>query len=66
MLLERNDGAFSRVDTVVVRQDRLYINFFGADLFFDGLGTFVVHHVQCGLVVLRVEDGKYLGEGGYE
>ncbi len=31
--------------------------------FFDGLGTLVVHHVQCGLVVACAEDGKYLGEG---
>ncbi len=38
--------------------------FVGTDIFFDSLGTLVVHHVQCGLVVAHAEDGKYLGEGG--
>ncbi len=65
-LLECGDGAFSRVNLVVVRRDKLYIHFVGAGIFFDGLGTLVVHHVQCGLVVTRAEDGKYHGEGGDE
>ncbi len=38
----------------------------GAEIFFDSLGTLVVHHVQCGLVVAHAEDGKYLGDGGDE
>ncbi len=54
------------MNMVVVRRDKLYIRFVGAVIFFDGLGTLVVHHVQCGLVVMRAEDGKYLGEGGNE
>jgi hypothetical protein len=66
MLFERGNGAFSRVNTVVVQRDKLYIHFVGADIFFGGLGTLVVHHVQCGLVVAHAEDGKYPREGGDE
>jgi hypothetical protein len=66
MLFEHGDGTFSRINTVVVQRDKLYTHFVGADIFIDGLGTLIVHHVQCGLVVARAEDGKYLREGGDE
>jgi hypothetical protein len=65
MLLEHGDCAFSHINTVIVQWD-LYIYFVGANIFFDSLGTLVVHHVQCGLIVARAEDGKYLREGGDE
>ncbi len=66
MLFGHGNGAFSCVNMVVVQWDKLYIHFVGTGIFFDGLGTLIVHHVQCELVVAHAEDGKYLGEGGDE
>ena len=48
MILERPDGAFSRVDTVFFRGNTLELDLILRESIFEILGTFVVKNMQIG------------------
>jgi hypothetical protein len=45
VFLESTDGAFSGVDTMIVRRDKLDVHLVGTDVLFNCLGLFIVHDV---------------------
>ncbi len=63
MFLESGNGPFRSIDLVVVGGDKLNVHPVGTDVFFYGLGTFVVHDVEGRLIVSHPEYGEDLGEG---
>ena len=64
VLLERGDGAFSGVDSVVVGGDEVNIHIIFANVGLDGFGTFVVHHVERGVIIAGGKGGEDVSEGG--
>ena len=57
------DGAFGGVDPMVVGGDKVNVHVILANVHRDGLGAFVVHYVQCGVIVTGGESGEDVGEG---
>ncbi len=63
VLLECCDGALSGIDTMVVGGDKVNVHIILANVRRDGLEAFVVHYVQCGVIVTGGESGEDVGEG---
>ncbi len=63
MFFESSDGSFGGVDTMVMWRDQLNCHPVGADVLLNCFGAFVVHDVQCWLVVPSTQNGKDFGEG---
>ncbi len=66
MFFESSDGSFGGIDTMVMRRDQLNHHPVGADVFLNRFGAFVVHDVQCWLIVLSMQNGKDFVEGSNE
>jgi hypothetical protein len=64
MLFESSDGLFSGIDTMVMRRDQVYHHPVGMDGLLNRFGAFVVHDVQCWLVVPSTQNSEDFGEGG--
>ncbi len=62
MFLKSSNGAFSGVDTMVMRRDQLDGHLVGLDVLLNCFGAFVVHDVQCRLVVPSPQNIKDFGE----
>jgi len=63
VLLECCDGALGSVDPMVVGGDKVNVHVILANVHRDGLGAFVIHYIQCGVIVVGGESGKDVGEG---
>ncbi len=66
MFFESSDGLFGGVDTMVMWRDQLDCHLVGVDVLLNRFGAFIVHDVQCWLVVLSMQNSKDFGEGGNE
>jgi hypothetical protein len=66
VFVESSDGSFGGVDTMVMWRDQLDHHLVGADVLLNRFGAFVVHDVQCWLVVLSTQNSKDFSEGGDE
>ncbi len=66
MLFESSDGLFGNVDTMVMQRDQLDCHPVGADVLLNCFGAFVVHDVQCWLVVPSTQNSKDFDEGSNE
>ncbi len=66
MFFESSDGLFGGIDTMVMWRDQLKHLPLGADVLLNHFGAFVVHDVQCWLVVPSTENSKDFVEGGNE
>jgi hypothetical protein len=62
VFLEFGDGTLGGICSIVVRGDKLDVNCFRSDVFLDCGGTFVVHYVQCQMVVAGFQYGDDFGE----
>ncbi len=51
---------------MVMWRDQLDCRLVGADVLLNRLGAFIVHDVQCWLVVPSMQNSKDFGEGGNE
>ena len=56
------DGALGGVDPVVVGGDKVNVHVIFLNVCRDGFRAFVVHHVECGVIVVVVKRGKDVGE----
>ena len=54
MLFECCDGPFCSVDSMVVRGDKLDVDLFRPDVFFNCGQTFIVHYIQCQVLRLVI------------
>ena len=63
VLLECCDGALGGVDPMVVGGDKVNVHVILANVHRDSLGAFIVHYVQCGVIVTGGESGEDVGEG---
>ena len=66
MFFESSDGLFGSIDMRVMWRDQLNPHPVGADVLLNCSGAFVVHDVQCWLVVPSTQNSKDFGEGGNE
>jgi hypothetical protein len=66
VLFESSDDSFGGVDTMVMWRDPMGCHPIGANVLLNCFGAFVVHDVQCWLVVLSMQNSKDFGEGGNE
>ncbi len=66
MFFESSDGLSGSVDTIVMWRDHLDHHPVDADVLLNCFGAFVVHDVQCWLVVPSMQNSKDFGEGGNE
>ncbi len=66
MFFECSDGSFGGVDTMVMWRDLLYCHPVGTDVLLNHFRAFVVHEVQCWLVVPSTQNSEDFGEGGNE
>ncbi len=66
MYFESSDGLFGSVDTMVMWRDQLDCHPVGMDVLLNRFEAFVVHDIQCWLVVLSMQNSEDFGEGGDE
>ncbi len=66
MFFESSDGLFGGVDTMVMWRDQLNCHPVGADVLLNHFGAFVVHDVQCWLVLPGMQNSEDFNEGGNE
>ncbi len=66
MFFESSDGLFGSVDTMVMWRDQLDHHPVGTDVLLNHFGAFIVHDIQCWLVVPSTQNSKDFGEGGNE
>ncbi len=66
VFFESSNGLFGSVDMMVMWRDQLDCHLVGADVLLNCLGAFIVHDVQCWLVVPSTQNSKDSGEGGNE
>ncbi len=66
MFFESSDGLFGGVDMMVMWRDQLDCHPIGADVDLNRFGAFIVHDVECWLVVPSMQNSKDFGEGGNE
>jgi hypothetical protein len=66
VFFETSDGLFHSVNTMVMWRDQLDCHLVGADVLLNRFGAFIVHDVQCWLVVLSTQNSEDFGEGGNE
>ncbi len=66
MFFESSDGLFGSADTLVMWRNQLDCHPVGADVLPNRFGAFVVHDVQCWLVVPSMQNSKDFGEGDDE
>ncbi len=66
MLFECSDDSFGGVDTMVMWRDQLDHHLVGANVLLNRFGAFVVHDIQCWLVVPSMRNSKDFVEGGNE
>ncbi len=66
MFFESSDGLFGGVDTMVMWRDPSNRYPVDADVLLDRFGAFVVHDIQCWLVVLSMQNSKDFVGGGNE
>ncbi len=66
MFFESSDESFGGVDTMVMWRDQLDHHLVGADMLLNRFGAFVVHDIQCWLLVLSMQNSEDFGEGGNE
>ncbi len=66
MFFESSDGSFGGVDMMVMWRDQLDCHPVGVDVLFNCFGAFVVHDVQCWLVVPSTHNKEDFVEGGIE
>ncbi len=66
MFFEKSDGLFSGVDTMFMWKDQLNHHPVGTDVLLNYFGAFVVHDVQCWLVVPSTKNSDNFVEGGNE
>ena len=64
MFFESSDGSFGGVDTMVMWRDQLNCHPVGADVLLNHFGAFVVHDIQCWLVVPSMQNSEDFGESG--
>jgi hypothetical protein len=63
VLFESSNGLFGGIDTMVMRRDQLDCHPVGTDVLLNHFGAFVVHDVQCWLVVPSNRIAKTLVKG---
>ncbi len=66
VFFESSNGLFGGVDTMVMWRDLLDCHLVGMDVLLNCFGAFVVHDVQCWLVVPSMQNSEDFGEGGNE
>jgi hypothetical protein len=66
VFFESSDGSFGGVDMMVMCRDQLDCHLVGGDVLLNRLGAFIVHDVQCQLVVPSTQNSKDFGEGSNE
>ncbi len=66
MFFESSDGLFGGVDTMDMWRDQLDCHLVGVDVLLNCFGAFVVHDIQCWLVVPSMQNSKDFIEGGNE
>ncbi len=63
MFFESSDGLFGGVDTMVMWRNQLNRHPVGVDVLLNCFGAFVVHNVQCWLVVPSMQNSEDFSEG---
>ncbi len=66
MFFVSSNGSFGGADTMVMWRDQLNCHPVGVDVLLNCFGAFVVHDVQCWLVVPSMQNSKDFVEGGSE
>ncbi len=66
MFFESSDGLFGGIDTMVMWRNQLNCHPVGTDVLLNRFGAFVVHDVQCWLVVPSMQNIKDFVEGSNE
>ena len=64
VFLESCDSTLGGVDSMVVGGDKVNIHIIFVNVCLDGFGTFVVHHVERGVIIAGGKGGKDVSEGG--